>query len=116
MVPIGGHNLLEPAQWGKPVLFGPFTDHCAEVASLLVHAGGGIQVKNGEDLTTQLIKILQNPDSISKMGEAARGVVEANRGVVKRNVKLIRSILDSNNSLINRETSMPSGHLQEHNS
>ena len=51
LVPIGGHNLLEPAFWAKPVLFGPYTDHCVEIANLLVQADGGRRVSTAEELS-----------------------------------------------------------------
>ncbi|MDH5725766.1 MAG: 3-deoxy-D-manno-octulosonic acid transferase, partial [Nitrospira sp.] len=54
LVPVGGHNLLEPAVWGTPVIFGPYTDHCAEVATLLQEAGGGYRVTGGDELVTVL--------------------------------------------------------------
>ena len=93
--PIGGHNLLEPAQYGKPVLFGPHTDHCSEIANLLIQTGGGIQVQNGEELTLRLLEALGDPTRVRKMGEAAKGVIENNRGVVKRNLELIGSLFEA---------------------
>jgi 3-deoxy-D-manno-octulosonic-acid transferase len=54
LVPIGGHNLLEPAIWGKPVFFGPYTDHCAEIADLLLRAEGGRQATDGAELATHV--------------------------------------------------------------
>ena len=94
LVPVGGHNLLEPARWGKPVYFGPFTDHCSEIANLLVQAGGGIQVKDAKELFAQLLRAFQNPSLIQHMGSAARSVVEANQGVVRQNLDLIASRLE----------------------
>ena len=95
LVPVGGHNLLEPAQWGKPVFFGPYTDHCSDIANLLVQSGGGIQVKNAKDLTVQLLQALQSPSLLHDMGLAARGVIEANQGVVKKNLELIAKHLEN---------------------
>ena len=77
LVPVGGHNLLEPARWGKPVYFGPFTDHCSEIAHLLVQAGGGIQVKDSDELSDQFRQAFNNPSLVQRMGAAARGVVQA---------------------------------------
>jgi 3-deoxy-D-manno-octulosonic-acid transferase len=94
LVPVGGHNLLEPARWGKPVYFGPYTDHCSEIAHLLVQAGGGIQVKDAEELSAQLLQAFNNPSLIQRIGSAARSVVQANQGVMRQNLDLIVSRLE----------------------
>ncbi len=88
-VPVGGHNLLEPASWGKPVLFGPFTDHCQEIADLLLQSGGGRQVRDGMELASLVINLLNDRSLADRMGQAAGQVVLENQGVVKRNVELL---------------------------
>ncbi len=93
LVPIGGHNLLEPSAWGKPVCFGPYTDHCQEMADLLIESGGGIRVRNGQELTETLVKGMQNQDWVSRVGRNARTVIDENRGVVERNVSLVEQIV-----------------------
>ncbi|RMH31837.1 MAG: 3-deoxy-D-manno-octulosonic acid transferase [Nitrospirae bacterium] len=93
LVPIGGHNLLEPARWGKPVLFGPYVDHCAEIAEALVQAGGGIQVKDESELTMYLRKAICAPHWAEEIGRAARTVVEANRGVVASTARYLETLL-----------------------
>ena len=75
LAPIGGHNPLEPAVWGVPVFFGPHTDHCFEVAQLLIDAGGARRVGNGEELATEMAGLLRDRDALSRVGLAARGVV-----------------------------------------
>jgi 3-deoxy-D-manno-octulosonic-acid transferase len=94
LVPIGGHNLLEPALWGKPVLFGPHTDHCAEMAELLIRAGGGIRVENGNALTLQLLEVLRDQLRLKEMGQAARQVVQENQGALKRSLEEITTLLN----------------------
>ena len=91
LVPIGGHNLLEPAKWSKPVFFGPYTDHCSEIAHLLVQEGGGVQVRNWEELTDQLRHAFNSPSILQEMGSAGRAVVQANQGVMRHNLDLIIS-------------------------
>ena len=78
LVPIGGHNLLEPAFWAKPVLFGPYTDHCVEIANLLVQAEGGLRVSTVEELTTQLLRLLGDDQERARMGHAAQSMVRQN--------------------------------------
>jgi 3-deoxy-D-manno-octulosonic-acid transferase len=93
LVPVGGHNLLEPAQWMKPVLFGPYTDHCTEIADLLVQAGGGCRVLHGEDLTRQVMALFQDSKERERMGRLARRVVEQNQGAVQRTLDAIDRLL-----------------------
>ena len=49
LVPVGGHNLLEPPAWGKPVCFGPYTDHCQEIAELLIESGAAFESATGRN-------------------------------------------------------------------
>ena len=93
LVPVGGHNLLEPAAWGKPVCFGPYTDHCQEIADLLIESGGGIRVNNGQGLTETLMKGLRNQAWVSQMGLNARKVIDDNQGVVERNVNMVEQVV-----------------------
>ncbi len=94
LAPIGGHNLLEPARWGIPVIFGPYTDHCEETANLLIQNGGGIRVQNGEELTNICLKGLHNSIWRMETGQAAQRVVHMNQGVVKKNLQIITPLLD----------------------
>ena len=93
LVPIGGHNLLEPAQWAKPVLFGRYTDHCAEIADLLIQAGGGCRVLHAEDLTGQVMALFTDDKEREQMGRLARQVVEQNQGAVQRTLEAIDRLL-----------------------
>ncbi|MGH7257220.1 MAG: 3-deoxy-D-manno-octulosonic acid transferase [Nitrospiraceae bacterium] len=93
LVPVGGHNLLEPAVWGKPVLFGPYTDHCAEVARLLIDAKGGFRVHDVEELAGELVRLLGDPSRIRAMGVAAQQVVLQNQGALQRSLDIIAEFL-----------------------
>jgi len=93
LVPVGGHNLLEPALWGKPVLFGPHTDHCAEVATLLLNARGGRVVEDAQDLAQRLRELLGHPDDLTRMGQAAQQVVADNQGALQRSAEIIATFL-----------------------
>ncbi|HMS83224.1 MAG TPA: 3-deoxy-D-manno-octulosonic acid transferase [Nitrospira sp.] len=93
LVPIGGHNLLEPAVWGTPVLFGPYTDHCAEVAVLLQEAGGGHRVMGVDDLVHSLQEWLSRPDVRERVGQSAKRVVSDNQGALRRSLEFIESYL-----------------------
>jgi 3-deoxy-D-manno-octulosonic-acid transferase len=95
LVPIGGHNLLEPAMWGTPVFFGPYTDHCAETAELLIGAGGGVQVQNGAELAAEMGKWLRDRPALQHMGQSARAMVYQNQGALGRSLELMGKVLDS---------------------
>jgi 3-deoxy-D-manno-octulosonic-acid transferase len=92
-VPVGGHNMLEPAVWAKPVLFGVHTDHCVEVADLLLEARGACRVANGTELAAEITRLLRDRPALLAMGRAAREVVVKNRGGLERAVDLILTVL-----------------------
>jgi 3-deoxy-D-manno-octulosonic-acid transferase len=91
LTPVGGHNLLEPAVWGKPVLFGPYTDHCAEIATLLLESGGAIRVSGADDLARTVCAWLEDSTTRRQVGEAARRTVSDNQGALRRSVDLIEA-------------------------
>lgn len=93
LVPIGGHNPLEPAAWGKAVVFGPHMDHFAEVADLLVRCGGGLQVHDARELTETMNALLAERVRLEQMGKAAYGLVLDNQGALARTLALIAQVL-----------------------
>jgi 3-deoxy-D-manno-octulosonic-acid transferase len=103
LVPIGGHNLLEPAIWGKPVFFGPYTDHCAEIADLLLRADGGRQATDGAALATQMAAVLDDRPSLEQMGRAAQQVVLENRGALEHTLDVITRLLTIRTATASRQ-------------
>ncbi|WP_447968244.1 3-deoxy-D-manno-octulosonic acid transferase [Nitrospira sp. M1] len=93
LTPIGGHNLLEPARHGIPVFFGPHTDHCVEVARILQEAGGGIEVQDEDELFNQITMAHGDESWSLRVGHAAQQALTAHRGVVKRNLHKIQSVV-----------------------
>jgi 3-deoxy-D-manno-octulosonic-acid transferase len=89
LVPIGGHNMLEPAMRGKPVLFGPHTSNFREGAELLQMSGGGLVVKDGDELARELTRLLEDGDLASRMGRAAREAFAGRQGAVSATLDLI---------------------------
>jgi len=83
-VPSGGHNILEPASFGKIPVFGPSMENFAEIASQFVAAGAALQVENPEDAGVAWIGLLRDPERGRQMGESARRLVEASRGATGR--------------------------------
>lgn len=89
LVPVGGHNLIEPAAWAKPVLAGPHLVNFAEVAAGLQAAGGLRLCADGAALADALVELFDQPERRAAMGEAAHAVAEANRGALARVLALI---------------------------
>lgn len=84
LVPSGGHNILEPAAFGKVPVFGPSMENFAEIASRFVSAGAAIQVESPEDVGVAWIELFRNPVRMKEMSERARSLVESSRGATGR--------------------------------
>jgi 3-deoxy-D-manno-octulosonic-acid transferase len=89
LVPVGGHNVLEPAMRGKPVLTGPHTSNFREGVELLQRSGGGLVVKDGADLARELRRLLEDRDLARRMGEAARLAFAGRQGAVSATLDLV---------------------------
>lgn len=109
LIPVGGHNLLEPAVWGTPVFFGPYTDHCAEIAGQLSQAEGVMPVRNGLELASAMARLLRNRGDLRKVGLAAKQVVEGNRGALQRTVEHIALVLERGLGASGAGLCVPSG-------
>ena len=94
LVQSGGHNILEPAAFGKTPVFGPSMENFAEIASRFVAAGAAVQVESPEDAGVAWIEFFRNPERMEKMGEAARSLVEGSRGATDRAIAKIATLLD----------------------
>ena len=75
----GIHSLLEAAAWGKPVIFGPMHTKFAE-AKGLIEAGGGFAVRDAEQLTAVLKRLLEDPNTLARSSENARHFVQERQG------------------------------------
>jgi len=84
LVAQGGHNPLEPASFGHPVLFGPHMEDFVLMTQLLVESGGGQEVSDSDDLFKAVKKILMDPALCDDMGRKAAAYVETNKGALKR--------------------------------
>ena len=95
LVPIGGHNILEPAMFAKPLLFGPHMHHFPELADLLRNADGAMQVDNETDLYAQMTHLLANPAEAAAMGQRALQVLDSNRGALQRTCEALTELIES---------------------
>ncbi len=89
LIPRGGQNLLEPALYGCPVLFGPHMENFIEASAYFVERGAAIQVNDAADLTRQLARLLRDQGAREKMGQAAMVALAAHQGACERTATLL---------------------------
>ncbi|MFH1258377.1 MAG: 3-deoxy-D-manno-octulosonic acid transferase [Elusimicrobiota bacterium] len=90
----GGHNILEPASLGKPVIFGPYIDNFLDIAEGLLKANGAFQVTSSEELTEKILLLLDNENQRKQMGAEAAQFVRSQKGVTEKNLLLIQKMLE----------------------
>jgi 3-deoxy-D-manno-octulosonic-acid transferase len=93
LVPVGGHNLLEPAAVGLPVLAGPHLENVKDVAEMLKEAGVLTPVTDADSVAAAAAWLLGNAATRSSIGGLARGKVMQNRGALERAVELVKGSL-----------------------
>ena len=93
LVATGGHNVLEPAVFGKPIVFGPHMENFAEIADAFVTNGAGVQLANEHQLDEALMSLMSDPVRRARLGAAARALVEANRGAKEKSVTVLADLL-----------------------
>ena len=93
LVDTGGHNILEPAVFGKPIIFGPYMQNFAEIAQTFLENGAAIQVRTARELEPALLELLGDPVRRARLGAAARALVEANRGARTKTLAAIAQLL-----------------------
>jgi 3-deoxy-D-manno-octulosonic-acid transferase len=93
LVPAGGHNILEPALYGKPIVFGPHMENFGEIADTFLANGAAIQVSSESDLEATMVSLVGDPVRRARVGAAARALVESNRGARDRTLAVIRDLL-----------------------
>jgi 3-deoxy-D-manno-octulosonic-acid transferase len=92
LVPNGGHNPLEAAAHGRPVLFGPHMENFREIASLLTEAGGALVVSQ-ETLESRLGEILESSQLREDMGRRGKEALLRNRGAATRTVACLEPLM-----------------------
>lgn len=95
IAPVGGHNVLEPAALGKPVIMGPHMFNFEEIAERMLTIGAATQVKNTRELTENVCKLFQDPDLRDQMGQAGLRLIEEGRGALARTLDIIDEYIDS---------------------
>lgn len=93
LVPVGGHNLLEPAALGLPVITGPEQFNSPDVARALEQQGALITVHDAAELAAALVSLLGDPDRRSRKGDAARLAMDAHRGALSKLLRLTQALI-----------------------
>jgi 3-deoxy-D-manno-octulosonic-acid transferase len=93
LVDHGGHNILEPAVHGKPIVFGPYVQNFAEIAAAFLREQAAVQVTDKGSLTPVVVRLMGDPVERARLGAAARALVEANRGATPRTLEAIAAVL-----------------------
>ena len=93
LVATGGHNILEPAVYGRPVVFGPHMQNFAEIAAAFVANGAGVQVDGEGAFEEQVLSLMSDPVRRARLGAAARALVEANRGAKEKTLAVLDALL-----------------------
>jgi 3-deoxy-D-manno-octulosonic-acid transferase len=93
LVDQGGHNILEPAVHGKPIVFGPHMENFKEISETFRTQEAAIQVDDAGELAKVCVRLMGDPVERAKLGAAARALVEANRGAKPRTLDTIAQLL-----------------------
>lgn len=98
LVPIGGHNLLEPVAVGRPTLTGPYNSNSAGIYAELSKAGGLLSVQDGRTLGEMLVRLFGDSAEREQMVAASMRVLDANRGTVERLLALLQPLVATKNA------------------
>jgi 3-deoxy-D-manno-octulosonic-acid transferase len=93
LVPIGGHNLLEPAALGLPVVTGPHLFNTQDIADMFVNIGALTRVADAEQLAVAITRLLQDKQTAMRLGNLGRDIVVSNRGALDRLLRLLEPLI-----------------------
>jgi 3-deoxy-D-manno-octulosonic-acid transferase len=94
LAPAGGHNILEPAWFSRPPVFGPSMENFREMADQFLDAHAAVQVTSGQGLGKVWIQLIQDDKMRERMGKSARAISERNRGATERSLDRIANVLN----------------------
>ena len=93
LVPAGGHNILEPAVHGRPIVFGPHMQNFTEIAGAFLAGRAAIQVRSARELEETMVSLMSDPVRRARLGAAARALVDANRGAKDKTLVVVGELL-----------------------
>ncbi|MGZ4858345.1 MAG: 3-deoxy-D-manno-octulosonic acid transferase [Candidatus Angelobacter sp.] len=92
LVPTGGHNILEPAQYGAAILVGPHTFNFREIVSIF-EQGGAINIVTAETLGQQFLSLLGHPEERQRLGRSAKDLFARHAGATRRTLEALEPLL-----------------------
>ena len=95
LVPIGGHNLLEPAALGRPVVTGPHLFHTQDIADMFAKVGASVTVNNAAELGAAVADLFANEATAAEIGKRGLEIVQQNKGALDRLLKLLEPLLSN---------------------
>jgi len=101
LVPRGGHNILEPAQFGKPIMIGPYYENFREIVREFIVAGA-VRVVSPDELTAAVIHLLRSPQEAMALGKRAESVVQKGQGSMQRTLDALLKLLEQDDTHKNR--------------
>jgi len=90
LVPVGGHNILEPAFFQKPIVVGPYMHNFRSITQLFLQNQALIQVNNYDEFKLALRELISNKDRLIDLGSAAKSVIVSKRGAMHINFSIIQ--------------------------
>jgi 3-deoxy-D-manno-octulosonic-acid transferase len=97
LVPTGGHNILEPAQYGAAILVGPHTFNFREIVSLFEHGtaeqGSAVKIVTAETLGSEFLRLVGHPEERQRMGRAAKDLFVRHSGATRRTLTALAPLL-----------------------
>ena len=93
LVDKGGHNILEPASFSKPVIFGPSMFNFRDIADLFISNNAAVMLHNASELYGCILKLLNDPYEAEKLGQRGKQLITLNIGATLRNVEVIKLVM-----------------------
>ncbi|MBN2712997.1 MAG: hypothetical protein JXR97_11300, partial [Planctomycetes bacterium] len=84
--PVGGHNMMEPCGYECPTIVGPHTHSFSEPTSILLDAGGLVQVSCKEEFIRNFVDLIQNRDRATALGKAGREALLSRKGATAKSI------------------------------
>jgi len=94
LVPRGGHNILEPAAFSKPIVFGPHMENFRDISKSFLAARAAVQIRDASGLSAAIDALLSDRTAAAEIGANAREIVERNSGATERVMVFIQTVLD----------------------
>jgi 3-deoxy-D-manno-octulosonic-acid transferase len=92
LVPTGGHNILEPAQYGAAILVGPYTFNFKEIVSIFEN-GSAVKIATADTLSSQFLSLLNHPEELQRMGRLAKDLFAKHAGATRRTLEALDPLL-----------------------